>query len=53
MAYRHGVNGDYRFTERRWVECESQVPASDVDRLCVRSVGKALIFKLKALSKVK
>jgi hypothetical protein len=34
VLHRHAFNGDYRVTEGCWVECESQVPAGGVDRLC-------------------
>ena len=34
VLHRHALYGDYRVTEGCWVECESQVPAGGVDRLC-------------------
>ena len=33
VHHRHAFNGDYRVTEGRWVECESQMPVGGVDRL--------------------
>jgi hypothetical protein len=43
VLHRHAFNGDYRVTEGCWVECESQVPAGGVDRLCEELGVKCLI----------
>ena len=50
VLHRHAVNGDYRVTERYWVECESQVPAGGVDRLCEASESKLKKFYKEVFS---
>ena len=39
VHYRHAVNGDYRVTERCWVECGSTAQAGGVDRLSASCGG--------------